>query len=331
MSSASDRARLVQEARDRILAAAPQPFDDIAEVVRRSTRAHQKQVTGDRSVDPSEVLVRFHGKGVHGHLLAMDYAGQLLSDLQKTITWIGSRIRKDLDQTAIASGKRLTHRSGIKESTRLYLQPQLSAGSLVFHLVAAQVDDQEAQALPVSGELETMLDQSMKRLMSIIGSAQDDSGGDLGELTSAIQQLGPRVASSLDRLADNVVKHEINVDLTWSHAVGARQAAKLGRRGALAIQDAVTRNRVRSSTIDLVGLLETVSVGKDPIRIETGDGVVYKMSVAPDLGARLGVLLHQRVAARATETVTWHVSGKETKRYVLLAAEREDMLGTHDI
>lgn len=75
--------------------------------------------------------------------------------------------------------------------------------------------------------------------------------------------------------------------------------------------------------IPVVGLLETVSAGKDPIRIETGDGSVYKMGVDPELGKRLGALLHTRVEARAVETITWHDSGRETKRYVLLSADPE--------
>ena len=310
--------------REQILADAPEPEDSLDELSRRSVVAHGRDVSGSADPLPTEVRVRLHGAGVIGHLVALDHAGTLLNDLQMTVSWIGARLRSISDASAVMPGR--SDRRGVREATKLFLQPQLGAGSLIFHLVGAPPPPSDPQQLPLHGD--SMLDDSLKELLDILGNAQDDKGDDMGDLTSSVRRMGSRVASALDRLADTVVKREIDLDVAWRSPQGRRSSAKLRRRGALALKDAVKRNREKTELIDLVGLLETASVGKDPVRIETPDGGVFKLRVDAELGARLGRLLHQMVAARAEQTTTWHDSGKETRRYTLLAAELVGQLPT---
>jgi hypothetical protein len=287
---------------------------------------HAKEMAGDNALDPTEVVVRLHGGGVDGHRVAVEYATPLLDELQRAIKWIGSSIRRDLDETQIAEAKHSPRkRKGLGDATRLYLQPQFGAGSLIFHLTAAAVSEDD-EGLFEAGSQDSLLDRSVQQLLRVVTEAQQDRGDNIGELTNEVRRLGSRAAAAMDRIAANVIKNEIDMDLTWNASHGARQTAKLRRRGALAINDAVQRNRVQTNTVDLVGLLETASVGKDLIRIETGDGRMYRMAVDPELGKRLGPLLNRRVAVRAEETVTWKNGGNEKRSYVLLAAEPEDQL-----
>lgn len=319
-------------ARDRILQDAPEPFESLEELARRSQRAHARDVLGDTSPDPTEVVVRLHGDGVHGHKVAVEHATPLLEEFQKAIKWIGSSIRRELDEKHIAAPKGSSRskqkKASIGDATRLFLQPQFGAGSLIFHLTAdaPATDDGGAEL----GPQESLLDRSVQRLIAVVVEAQEDRGDDMSALTVSVRQMGSRAAAAVGRMAENVVKHEIDIDLTWSNAVGTRRTARLRRRGALAIQDAVQRNRVQKETIEVAGVLETASVGKDLIRVVGGDGKDYRMSVDAELGRRLGPLLSQRVVVRAEETTIWKNGGNEEHKYTLLAIEPESALPEAD-
>lgn len=328
-STDETRAERLAAARRRILQDAPAPFDSLEELARRSQRAHVRDVRGDTSPEPTEVVVRLHGDGVHGHKVAVEHATPLLEELQKAIKWIGSSIRRDLDERHIvAAAKRPGEkraRTSVKDATRLYLEPQFGAGSLVFHLTAGPSSEGNDGGADF-GPQETLLDRSVQRLITVVEEAQSDAGEDTEALTSAVRQMGSRAAAAMGRVADNVVTNEIDVDLTWSSAMGSRQTARLRRRGALAIQDAVKRNRVQKRTIDVVGTLETASVGRDLIRVVAVDGKDYRMTVDPELGQSLGPMLNQRVAVRAEETTIWKNGGNENHKYLLLAIEPEATL-----
>jgi hypothetical protein len=328
MNSIDDAARnlRVQEARSRLLQTAPEPYDSLEELVRRSQRAHDKLVRNDQSPDATEVTIRLHGAGVNGHKVPVAHASPLLDELQRTVKWIGASLRKDLDANKILGSRRDRDRRGLAEATRLFLQPQLGAGSLVFHLVAEAPSDGEG-TLGVDSS-ESLLDLALQRLIGVVTDAEADQAEDLGQLADAVRRIGPQAASAINKVADTVVKHDIDIDLTWTSGLGRRRTAKLRRRGALAIKDAVVRNRERTEVIPLTGLLETVSVGKDPVRVETPDGTTYKMAVDAELGKQLGPLLHRTVDVRAEETITWLASGKVRRRYVLLSAEAVDEFPT---
>lgn len=322
------RAARLAEARKRILNGAPAPFESLEELTRTSQRLHAREALGFRGAEPTEVVIRLHGGGVPGHKVAVEHVTPLLEEIQRAIKWIGSSIRREFDEKNIvpatgSAGPR--KKTSIGDATRLYLQPQFGAGSLIFHLTADDPGEPEDDAA-VGGPQESLLDRSAQRLLDVLSTAQEDTGEDLSALTVSVRQMGARAAAAVGRVAESVVKNEIDIDLTWSSAVGSRQTARLRRRGALAIQDAVQRNRVQTRSIDLVGVLETASVGKDLIRVVASDGRDYRLSVAPELGRRLGPLLNQRVAVRAEETTVWKNGGNEDRKYALVAIDAEPQL-----
>lgn len=309
-------------ARERVLEAATDrtPIETASELSRESVRANARDTSGVDAAASTEVSIRMHGKGVVGNRVPVAQAAPILRDLQMAVTWIGSRLRQVSDERAVKSPE--PERPGIRRATQLYLEPQFGAGSIVFHLTSSAASEDEPNLLTDSdlAALEGVLDESVERLLGILTVAEGDAGQDIGELTAEIRRMGALVASSLDRIATGMTQNELDLDVGWTSVRGRRAVAKIGRRGALAIHDAVQASRTETGTIELVGVLETASTGKDLIRIETPSGDDYRMTVSHELGDTLGPLLGKAISARAEETVIRHESGQVTRTYRLLDA-----------
>lgn len=334
MTSPGDaRAERLRQLEAAILERSPQEAPGSPEELSEfSARAHRAIIEGSFGNEPTELRLRLHGEGVRGHRVPADQAGALIRQTQLLVRWIGARLRSEGDEKQLPASK--GDRLGIVDATRLYLQPQFGAGSLIFDLVSDEhtPDDQQAgqgTLIDGVGQRDTLLDRSLQELLSIVNSSQADSPEALGELSGYVSRMGPRVASQLKRLAAHVTDDEIDIDFRWSGAGGRRRSASLSRRGALAIRDAVDRNKVKTDEITLTGLLETASTGKDKVRIETPDDA-FKMDVDEDLGVTLGRWLHREVTARVERRITWHDSGKETIDYKLLSVAAEPRIAEDD-
>jgi hypothetical protein len=332
-SPAEARADRLRQLEASILAepsnAAPESPAEISEM---SARAHRAIVQGTYGKEPTELRVRLHGDGVLGHQVPADQAGAVLRQTQLVVRWIGARLRTlgDEKQMPAKKGDRLA----VKDATRLFLQPQFGAGSLVFDLVgadhtASEGDDDQGQVVDGTAQVDALLDRALLELLSIVDSSEADSPEALSELSDYVARMGPRVASQLKQLSTHVTEDEINIELRWRSPRGTQKRSNLTRRGALAIKDAVDRNRVRTDEVFITGLLETVSAGKDQVRIETPEEP-FKMDVDAELGVTLGNLLHREVTARVERKTTWHSSGKETMDYRLLAVSEEPRLDEDD-
>lgn len=332
-SSDESRAARLRLLEASILESAPDATDSASELSELSAKAHRAIVQGTFGEEPTELRVRLHGAGVTGHQVPADQAGAVLRQTQLVVRWIGARLRTIADESGLIGSGERADRVGIKEATRLYLRPQFGAGSLIFELVGSEdlqpEDHGQDPLMETSAQVNTILDRALVELLSIVSSAESDSPEALGELSSYVARLGPRVASQLKALSTRVTDDEIDIEMRWRSPRGTQKRADLTRRGALAIKDAVDRNKVKRDEIYVVGMLETVSAGKDKIRIET-NGEVFKMDVDADLGATLGSLLHREVTARVERTITWHDSGKSTPAYRLLAVAAEPRLDEDD-
>lgn len=323
------RADRLAELEAQILATAEPAPDSAEELSELSARAHRAIVRGDFGQEATELRVRLHGDGVRGHRVPADQAGALLRQTQLLVRWIGARLRSAGDQKQMTATA--ADRLNIVDATRLYLRPQFGAGSLVFDLVADQPatpagEPDQGELVDATSHIDTLLDRSLQELLNIVRSSESDTPESLGQLSNYVSRMGPRVASQLKRLAAHVTDEEIDIDLRWLGSGGRRDRANLGRRGALAIKDAVDRNKVHVDEVNLTGLLETVSTGKDQVRIET-PGESFKMDVDEELGVTLGRWLHREVTALVERRITWHDSGKESRAYKLLAIDPEPLMG----
>ncbi len=332
-SPAEARTERLRQLEATILASAPEaPSESAAELSEMSARAHRAIVQGSYGNEPTELRVRLHGNGVLGHQVPADQAGALLKQTQLVVRWIGARLRNLSDEKQLPAKR--GDRLAVKDATRLFLRPQFGAGSLIIDLVgtdhsARDDDDRQGQVVDGASQVDALLDRALLELLAIVDSSEADSPEALGELSDYVARMGPRVASQLKQLSTHVTDEEINIELRWRSPRGSQKRSNLTRRGALAIKDAVDRNKVRTDEVHITGMLETVSTGKDQVRIET-PAEPFKMDVDADLGVTLGNLLHREVTARVERTTTWHSSGKETKDYKLLGVVAEPRLDEDD-
>jgi hypothetical protein len=305
----------LEDLRASILASAPDPADDPNELGRNTAKA-LRLARGEYVPEVQEVRVRLHGSGVTGHTVPVHDAAKLLDALQGTVTAIGRATRKTAERRVNGNEQRVP----VGDVTRLNLSADVAPGSVVFFLTGP-----EERVSPTNDE--TLLDRSLRELFHLLDAAGVDDPASLGKLTSDLQRLGVRVASQLNGLVATSIDSEIDVDLGWRTAAGKRSKSALARRGALALKDAIERNRVTTTTVTMQGTLKTVSDGTDKLRLELQDGKTRRLSVDAETGSGLGSLHMKTVSVTADETVTWTIAtGQERKRWKFVSAEVVDQL-----
>lgn len=295
---------------------------DSSDFQRVASRARQAIVSGRIAAPLSELRVRLAGAGVDGHYVPVSEVTDLLGTIQGAITAMGSSVRKA--GAAKMPKDQSGHKVGIRKATQLRMGPEITPGSLVFHLQAApDIIPTSAPGAMLDGtdESDLIVDLAIRQLLALVESAQADEAGDIGVLTEKIRRYGSMVASKLSQLAEQSLDAQIDIDLGhWSRG-GKRSYAVLGSRGAAAIREAAERNRERVESETLTGRLRTVSDGADQIRLTLADDTNLRMTVDPDLGISIRSLLGETVIAEVETKVTWKLaSGAERRTRHLIEA-----------
>ncbi|MBE9925957.1 hypothetical protein G8C93_08635 [Cellulosimicrobium cellulans] len=305
--------------RAQILAGAPDPAASTDEFQQLSSQAAREIATGKREPRVPEISFRVAGKGVTGHDLSVAVATELLGTLQGAITAVGSYVRasKKAQTPKKTNGSRL----GIKEATEFRMTPTIAPGSIVFHLRGAIAGDLAEDSL-FDESSDTIADVAVRELLSVLSRAQADDLNDVSALTSELRVFGAKTASKLDEIAEVALAHDLVLDLGHRSAGGVRRQAVLKSRGAQAIRAAAEANRVVDEEETLFGVLNTASDGHDRLRMTLDSGKQIRLKAEPVVGASMGALLRQRVAAEVVTTITWNLSrGREKRSYTLLSAE----------
>ena len=102
------------------------------------------------------------------------------------------------------------------------------------------------------------------------------------------------------------------MDLIWHGPRGQLQRASLQRRSALAIRDAIDRNKVETVVVELTGILVTISRVMNA-ELRTEDQGRLSLSVTDEQAAALGRFYDQRVtvvAERKNHMVDKHRQGE---------------------
>jgi hypothetical protein len=203
--------------------------------------------------------------------------------------------------------------ASIQRATELLMSPVLSGGSVVFHLSAPgeQVSGDEAAELTGS---DTLVDAAMAELLSVFEQSQAQQL-DSAALARDLRRLGPRTAKHLADLVKQVTDDEIDVDVAWRNPRGRRQKASLQRQAALTLGRAIERNKVEVRTVQLTGVLATVSsITKAELVTDAGDRI--RMTVDSGLAPNLGPYYQHRVTVHVEQTTTWSLgTGKETRAF----------------
>lgn len=306
--------RHLEELRDRVLAANIEPVGDPGELARLGIRTHLAATRGLVPPDRPEVDVRLHGLGVPAQEVAVRDAAAILLSVQETIASIGQALRQDPTLQGSIQAQ-------ILKATELHMTPDITGGSVVFHLFGPGESVTGDEAPELTGT-DTLVDAVMNQLLSIVEQSAA-LGPDSSELARDLRRLGPRTAKHLSDLVRRVISDEIDIDLSWRNPAGQRRGATLARHAAMALERAIAVNRVDTQIVEMVGVLVTIST-QVKAELKTDSGRIH-MTVDPDLAATLGPFFNRQVRSVVEQVTTWSANtGKETKAFRLLEIRPAD-------
>ncbi|MGW4878931.1 hypothetical protein ACWEPI_20510 [Streptomyces sp. NPDC004262] len=277
------------------------------------TRMSLQSMMRDSGVAPQErdprLDVRLHGAAIPAHDVPVREATSILGSLQEAVSACGQAIA----QKATAAG---SLSASILRATELRFSPALGFGSVVFHLGGA-TEALTGDEIPETIGTETLLDKVFQELFMVLDFAEKDQIME-NDAVEQLRHLGPRLAKHLNELAKEIMDSEIDVGLTWrSRSFSADTALK--RRGALALKDAIERNREEVSRQTLSGVLSTVSTVVRP-QLTTLDGRRIDMSVDVNVAATLGSFYNREVEVDVEVRRLWSIAtDRETLNYKLLS------------
>ncbi|MEU6424165.1 hypothetical protein [Streptomyces spiralis] len=284
---------------------------DSAELASISTRAMLRDAGYPVAEQRPQLDVRLHGRAIPGHDVPVREATSILGSIQETVSACGQAVARK----ATAAG---TIHSAILRATELRLSPALGFGSVVFHLGGAS-EHVTGDEIPDTTGTETLLDLVFRTLFKIIDVVQTDDPSESSPVEE-LRLLGPRTVKHLNDLAKEITDGEIDVDFVWQSRA-ARTKATLGRRGALALKDAIDRTKEEVTIQRIKGTLSTVSTLVHP-QLLSDDGPRINLSVTPEAAANLGAYYNRRVEVQVEQTRRWSITtGRESFTYKLLQIE----------
>jgi hypothetical protein len=289
---------------------------DATELSERSILASR---TGPLEVAaPAEAIVRLSGEGVQRNRIGARQASRILGTLQEVLAAIG----QSLSGNPTSRGQIPNF---IRQRTALNLFPVPAAGSVQLRL--------EAPILESTLQFGTMQDANLA----------DESAADLVKLMEEVSEvtidetpvvehlrsLGPRVARQVQQLATELVRDDVDLDLTWRRFSERPQIGRLHRERARLLREIIRQSRAEAQIITLVGTLVTISTVR-PAAVVLDSGRIVTLTVDDGLTSSLVPFFGQRVEVEVEETVTHEeASGRETAKYqfVSIAAARTNQHG----
>ncbi|GGT62740.1 hypothetical protein ABT368_32320 [Streptomyces althioticus] len=311
MTTAKERAAALKA---KLAKAHPDAPRDSAELASLSTQAMLRDAGYPITEEPPQLDVRLHGRAVPGHEVPVREATSILGTVQEAVSACGQAVAKK----ATAAG---AIHSAILRATELRFSPALGFGSVVFHL-GGTAEPVTGDEIPETTGSDTLLDLVFRTLFKVINTAQVDDPAKASPVDD-LRLLGPRTAKHLNDLAKAITESEIDVDFVWRSRV-ERSRATLGRRGALALKDAIERTKEEITVQNIRGTLSTVSTVVHP-QLLTDDGRRINLSVDPEGAAHLGAYFNRRVEVQVEQKRSWSVTtGRESFNHKLLRIEYID-------
>ncbi|MGY0019018.1 hypothetical protein ACVHNB_08540 [Streptomyces sp. YJ-C3] len=244
----------------------------------------------------------------------MREATTIIGTVQEAVTACGQAVAKK----ATAAG---SVQAAILRATELRFSPALGFGSVVFHL-GGSAEPVTGDEIPETSGSDTLLDLAFRAFFNVINTAQVDDPSKASSVED-LRLLGPRTARHLSDLAKAITESEIDIDFVW-RSRAEKHNATLGRRGALALRDAIERTKQETTVQNIRGTLSTVSTVVHP-QLLTDDGKRINLFVDPDNAAHLGAYFNRRVEVQVEQTRNWSTAtGRESFTHKLL---RIDYIG----
>lgn len=255
--------------------------------------------------------VKLSGPTIEEHTAPLDGAGYVMVALQKLVNAVGAGLSN------------ITSRQGrlpdwVRERTSLGLTPQMNPGSLVFQIEAIRAPQDE---LSPTGEVRIdedvpLVDQAFTKALSLLEMPANQRL--LDELGVQLKGLGPRVAGSLDSLAEALSANSFNIDLQWDVPTMMPERASLNHLEAELLHRFVNEGKFDQAEITFSAKLRTIS-DRRMWEVQTEDGEIIRLDTT-DLPAPTvrRFFVGDPVEVRATWSVENLPSGTERNRYVVI-------------
>jgi len=239
---------------------------------RRSVEAMVGTAGGHRL--PSHGTLHLTGEGVTGSSAPLDDIGQVMTGFQRLVTAWGAAL-----EGAKNIGGRLS--DAITAKTRLRLVAGIAPGSVVLNITPDLSAGEELMPDGMEALIEQPtsqhLDQVMEQVASLVAGAEK-IGPDPSDspLVRTLQDLGPRAASSVRSLAEQLSTGRFNLDLEWSEPNKPTYRGSITSADAGSVARIIASRELDSGHIVIVGQLRTSSDEATPLCIEV-HGQKYKV------------------------------------------------------
>lgn len=243
-----------------------QDADDLARMSIESLRAEQGMLRRDMSSGS----LRLTGAGITGHSGALDGIAEAMRNFQRLVLATGL---SSTGHTSLRGQPPIE----VVTKTRLNLNGSPLPGSLVLQIVPATspaheiAPDGQPELL---GDNETQLvDTAMKDALTLLEDGRKvGPDADSSTFLGRVQELGPRVASTLRDFSLTLVKFQFEPDLTWTQPRRPRLRTRLSTAELAYIGELIASRELEREPTTVRGILRTVSeISAWDIEVDAGE------------------------------------------------------------
>lgn len=278
----------------------PKTGDELSRISRQV--ATQRALGDESRVLSSSGWLRLFGSGVRGHTAPFGVVGEVMLLAQRTITAIGASFE---GQKSI----RGRFSSEVVARTRLGLVASPLPGSVILSVTPEIPPSEElyprGEHPLFEDDQRTLADRSLEALIRLIATASESSA-DADPLVQQLDDLGPRVAATLDNLAESLIGGAFDVEVAWGMPGTPMQRGVLELRTTQWLHEIVSGRDLDAEEAQLVGKLHTISDVSKWVVESVDDGELVsvradRLSPAAVTAAHIGqlvtidVLVKQRV------------------------------------
>jgi len=268
-----DLTKRIEESKEAILAAmrdaTPQEeFSSWEDLSDASVEAMVRRQLGTERFLDSHGLIHLRGAGVEGHSADLDAVGGVMMSFQRLVTAVGCFLKGDTSLRGRVPG-------AVAERTKMKLSAQPQPGSIVL-LIEPKVHGM-GEAFPQGPNLFDgyddpnipLADESAARLARTLSMVEN---GDLAPFIAGIEEMGPRVASSMREFLKETATDEFDTDVEWHEPGHVTLSASIPNERARLAYRAIADHNLDSAEEILTGTLVTLSTSKRlELRISTDD------------------------------------------------------------
>ncbi len=246
---------------------------DLNELSSSSVRGFINQTVLKHSAE-SSALVHVTGPSVIGHSAPLRGIGEFMMTLQSAFDSIGA----SLEGFKALSGQ---IPDSVINKTKLSLVASPFPGSVILEIAPStpRLEDlyPNGEALfDVEKEIgaKPLADSAfaeLSRLMGVLSVEQIEQD----KFIERLEDLGPRVASSVQGLCDVLDRNEMDVDFRWEEPSGERNEIRVSHSFAKFVSDVIKESDIHTEPVHIEGILVTVTTSdKDRLRIreDLGEG-----------------------------------------------------------